>query len=303
MQRLFVVICLIIIGTIGIGNVAGYRCQETMSAYFHIMTAGNYSLLPTILNENVVWTIPGGVGVLPFNGVFQGPDAVVGWAKTINDSLDMYLNDEFGEVNTDNEGHISLHDEAIVVRKNGRYYRAAVAHEWHFDDNCKVTIFNGYYDSMVATVAYYGGVPYSYPIPNTGPPVYGVDQVPSSLARSIVTKYYQGQFGVLADNVTAFVPGNPEEFPFAGVYLDSESFVNSFSSWTQMFNVISVNQSADMMVQNGAVATYTTYVLQSQKTLKQTTWNVCEHFLINWAGQIQRFTEYFDTYPLVSILQ
>jgi len=288
---------------LAIDQVAGYRCQESMNAYFHIMTAGNYSLLPTILNENVVWTIPGGVGVLPFNGVFHGPAAVVGWAETITSTIDMYMDDEYGEVNTDFDGHLSLHDEAIVVNRNGRYYRAAVAHEWHFDDNCKVTIFNGYYDSMVATMVYYGGVPYSYPIPNTGPPVYGVDQVSNAQARSIVTKYYQGQDGVLADNVTAFVPGDPHIFPFAGVFLNKTAFTSSFSGWTDMFNIISVNQSANMMVQNGAVAAYQTYVLQSQKTGKQTVFNVCEHFLINWKGQIQRFTEYFDTYPLVTILQ
>jgi len=67
-----------------------------------------------------VWTVPGGVGVLPFAGVFTSPSAVVQWAKTLNASIQMFFDDEFGEVNTDNDGHLSLHDEAIVVRSNGR---------------------------------------------------------------------------------------------------------------------------------------------------------------------------------------
>jgi len=301
---LFGVVVLVAALALSSHNVAnGYRCQETMNAYFLIMTSGNFSLLPTILNENVIWTIPGGEDVLPFNGVFVGPAAVVGWAKTITSVLDMYMDDEYAEVNTDSDGHLSLHDENIVVRKNGRYYRAAVAHEWHFDGNCKVTIFNGYYDTMVATMVYYGGVPYSYPIPNTGPPVYGVDQVSSEDARSIATKFYQGEDSVLADNVTVFVPGDPHLFPFAGVFLNKTAFSNSISAWNQMFNVISVNQTANMMVQNGNVANYRMFVVQSQKTLKQATWSVCEHLLINWKGQIQRYSYFFDTYPLVAILQ
>jgi len=272
-----------------------------MSAYFHIMTSGNYSQLPSILNESVVWTIPGGVGVLPFNGVFKGPEAVVQWARIITSTIKMYFDGEFEEVNTDNEGHLSLHDEAIVVIKNGRYYRAAVAHEWHFDDNCKVTIFNGYYDSMVATMVYYGGVAYAYPIPNTGAPVSGVDQITSLAAKKIVEAQLAGD-DMLADNVTVFVPGDPNTFSWAGVFLSKEAFMNSFSSFFKEFDILGVNQTAEMTVQNGRVAVYQEYSIRSIKTGKQTSLSVCEHFLINWAGKIQRYTYYFDTYPLVSIL-
>ncbi len=40
----------------------------------------------------------------------------------------------FTPVNTDYQGHVSFHDEAIKARKSGFYYRAPVAHEWHFDN-------------------------------------------------------------------------------------------------------------------------------------------------------------------------
>jgi len=90
---------------------------------------------------------------------------------------------------------------------------------------------------VAALSAFYGGVPYAYPIPNTAAPVYGVDQVPSAQAQAIISKYLQGQdnllagmcylllpssrllpflFSFLSDNVTVFIPGDPHNFPFAG---------------------------------------------------------------------------------------
>jgi len=282
---------------------AGYRCQETMNAYFQIMTAHNFSMLPSILNESIVWTIPGGQGVLPFNGVYKGPDAVVQWAETIFAAIHMYHDGEYGEVNTDFQGHISLHDESIVVRRNGRYYRAAVAHEWHFDDQCKVTIFNGYYDTMAAVIAYYDGIAYPYPIPATGAPVVGVDMVSDNDARSLIKRFQNGDDTTLAANVTTFIPGDQDIFPFAGVLFNSTQVGQAMATFAKMFDVLSLRDTAEMMVQHGAVATYREYELQSTLTGKKTKLAMCEHFLINWKLQIQQYSFYFDTYPLTLIMQ
>jgi len=303
MARSTIVAGLFVILALCCATTTGYRCQETMSAYFHIMTAHNFSMLPSILNESIVWTIPGGEGVLPFNGVYRGPDQVVQWAEVIFAALNMYLNDEYGEVNTDLQGHISLHDEAIVVRRNGRYYRAAVVHEWHFDDECKVTIFNGYYDTMVAVIAYYDGIAYPYPIPATGPPVYGIDTVSNDDARAVVTRFQQGDMTALAANVTSFVPGNQDLFPFAGVFFNSTQIVGSFSMFTKMFEVLSLRETAEMMVQHGNVATFSELTLRSTLTNQKTKLMLCQRFLLNGDKQIQQYDMYFDTYPLTLILQ
>ncbi len=91
--------------------------------------------------------------------------------KSIGETLDMFYNFEFDEgnrrllqmhartharththththvvlmwslpVNTDDNGHISFHDEAIKARKSGFYYRAPVAHEWHFDEVREISL-------------------------------------------------------------------------------------------------------------------------------------------------------------------
>jgi len=279
-----------------------YRCKATMDAYFQIMSSHNYPQLKTILNESVVWTIPGSPDQLPFNGVFKGPEQVVKWAEIITSVLHMFYDGEYAQVSTDYQGHISFHDEAITIASDGRYYRAAVAHEWHFDDNCKVTIFNGYYDTMVAVNAFYDGKTFPYPIPATAKPVIGVDSVSNSDARSVIQRYQNGDFSQLADNVTTFLPGNPELFRFAGVFFNRTQLMLALNELDKEFHVRRAGATAEMMVENGAVATFTEYVVQSTATGEQISLPVCEHFLINTNLKIETYALYYDTWPLTTIM-
>jgi len=156
---------------------------------------------------------------------------------------------------------------------------------------------------MVAVIAYYDGIPNPYPIPSTGPPVYGVDMVKSSDARATIKLFESGSQSVLADNITVFMPGDQSVFPFAGVFRNFTAYENSVVMYLKMFEVISVKITSDMMVQNGNVARFWTYGLRSRATGKQTTLAVCEHFLINWKLKIQQYALYYDTYPLTLIIQ
>jgi len=172
----------------------------------------------------------------------------------------------------------------------------------HFDESCKVTIFNGYYDTTVAVIAYFGGMAYAYPISSTGPPVYGVDQVSSSDAKQVIEKFFQQGPMVLADNVTVFMPGEQAKFGFSGVFTNRTQFLNALVSFTSMFEILGTNQTADLMVQNGRVAAFLEYSLKSVRTGREILLPVCEHFLINGQKQIQQYALFFDTWFLLQIM-
>jgi ketosteroid isomerase-like protein len=268
---------------------------ETMTRYYERTNVGDFLGALEFLSEDVVYSIPGPADRVPYSGEWRGKNQVMLCFEAFNAAFGLV---DMAETRTvaGPDDLFSINDEIFVSRSTGRPWRVGVVHHMSFDGDHLIARLDNYTDMVAAVQALRGQSAISVPMlpPDLVP---GEQDISADQARAVVASYYQAApdvAGLLDENATALIPGDPRRLRFSGAWRGRAEF-------TQMTNyhaaalVLEEQVIEHLVAENGSVAAVTHLRGTFVPTSTPVDLRAVDFFQVTGEGKVGRLCRYFDS--------